>query len=252
MQIFDITLAPGASRQVDVQASYVYYLNGSAGGADATLELRPINGGDTVYLKPGQAYKMPPEMTQGVTRWIIKNMLGAGTILGQVMMGAGEFTDNRITGSVEVIDGGRNRTAANQAFIGSSFAGSVGGQYPLIQLWNPAASGKVVVLKSFSIGSSLAGTVDLRANTVALAGVGGSLINKRLGGASGGAQVLNTNAVAITAGSVVSSYMMGANGSIQFQLSEPIVMYPGNGVTADANVVAAAMVASFEWYEEPV
>jgi len=254
MQVFDITIAAGASRQIDVQASYIYYLNGSAGGMDTTIELRPISGGETVYLKPGQAYKMPQALVvQGITRWIIKNLKGEATITGQVLMGEGEFTDNRITGSVEVVDGGKARSLAGRAYMCAISAGISAGQFAFNELWNPLGSGKNVIVEQWSLSSAAASNIYAGWHNVRLtAGPNGS-ISKKAGGALSSALVGAVyRGVAGGIASVLSTTNVPANQTIVIAPKEPIIIPPGFSFYCENQTASSSLQTWFEFFEEDV
>ena len=94
MQYFDFSLPVGAAREVHALANYVYYLDGSAGGADNTVALRKRTGSDSILLRPGQAFELPAG--DSADAWIITNHAGQATITGTLLIGSGKFTDNRI------------------------------------------------------------------------------------------------------------------------------------------------------------
>lgn len=255
MQVYDIALKPGESRQIHVQADYIYFLNGSAAGADTTIEFRPNSGGETVYLKPGQAFKLPASQRgMGIT-WVMKNLKGEATIIGQVLMGEGEFQDNRISGSVEVIDGAKARTLAAVAFSGAFGTGAAQGCYSRISLWNPENSGKNVILETIALSSNLALPVNLfKANEPATGvqarGQGKLLNASNLQSAALGVQDANQTGT----GPGVALYQLSViqNGKDVWAPKEPIVIAPGRALMAWANVPNVGFALSMEWFEESV
>lgn len=248
MQYFDINLAPGAVREINVQGSFVYFLNGSAGGADTTIELRAVSGADTVLLKPGQAFRLGASNNQ---RWAVANHAGQGTIIGQLLMGDGDFFDNRISGSVEVIDGGKSRTAAGVAGVSNVFSPAVAGRFSTAQLWNPSNSGKNVVVKAVGATVGTAGTFLVRVNTQALVTLAGNPVSKK------NAEIINSfdgrsEALAAWPGTGVMAIGVPANQFVSYRFEEPVVIGPGFGLcitNADANI---AITGTAEFYSEGV
>lgn len=258
MNIYDIAIAPGAGRQIDVQADYIYFRTGSAGGGDTTIVFQPISGGEAVYLQPGQAYKMPAAMRGKVVSWIIRNLKGEGTINGVILMGEGEFQDNRVSGSVEVIDGGRNTTMAGRAFM---LAGGVLGganQCGAWGLWNPANSGKQLVISAYAASSAVAGAVSVRNTVVQLAQDNGARgAQKKIGGAAipGVARYMQESMVngVRRAGEEDYDYsFIQPNSTLLRTFKEPIIVMPGAGLHMLFQTTASILNGTFEWVEEPV
>lgn len=100
MQYYDINIAPGAVRRINAPGGYIYFLSGSAGGADTTILVRNESGSEAIKLKPGQAFRLP--VGGQYLNWIISNFSGAGTIIGELLIGEGDYFDNRISGTVDI------------------------------------------------------------------------------------------------------------------------------------------------------
>lgn len=255
MEIYDIRIAPNQTREINVTGSYVYFYNGSAGGADTTITIRQDSRGERVLLQPGQAYRMKAGETG--SRWLIGNLRGAGTIVGQLVIGSGELTDNRITGSVEVIDGGRNRTEAGQAFIASFNVTSVALVRPSAILWNPPNSGRNLFLKSTRYSCSV--TAPYGFNSITSLGTGLNLITstaivpKRIGTASvataHSADASEFNGATTVFNSMVTA-ILAANQVDQASFSEPVQVSPGSGVRFFAATDSAGIICSIEYIEE--
>ena len=144
MQIYDFTVAANSQRQLDAPGTYFYYYSGSAGGADQTITLRGVSSGLRIVLKNGQSLRLPKGQNPE-TSWYIGNYANVATIVCTVIVGMGEIQDNRIQGSVEVVDGGKNRTLANLAFAGYAGVLNVAAQMSQVLLWNPSTTKNLVV-----------------------------------------------------------------------------------------------------------
>ncbi len=249
MQSFDFNLAINDVRRVEVLADYVYYLEGSAGGADSTIGLKTETGSDTVLLKPGQAFRLP--RGQSSARWIITNNAKQAAIVGRLFLGEGDFSDNRISGSVEVIDGGKNRTLANSAFAGGAYCPALASNYPQVQLWNPSGSGVNAIITGFGGGSS--GAIASIASAIKTSG--GSLaslaqlgLSKLAGGAAAKCQLRYGNSLTLAVPNL-TSIQAQANVAQLYKFSEPIVLPPDTGLLLVANGVGADLNAFFEFSE---
>ncbi len=263
MQYFDITLPVGGVRLIDVIATYVYYLNGEASGADSTIEISNESGSDTVLLKPGQAYKMPYGKEN--KRWLIKSHLGEATITGKLLMGKGEFSDNRISGAVEVlgtvavsgtvdvVDGGKERTLQNTAFYGTVVQSAVASQYQQIQIINPAASGKKIIISQIQLSVSIDSQITLGIGSVALSTLSG-FASSKLSGGSGGVSELRKQSTASIVSMVATLLTAMCKGSDTYivPLREPIVLMPGYALTVYAATQGLFLFGSFEHIQESI
>jgi hypothetical protein len=252
MQFFDLSIAPNGMRELQVQGSYVYFLDGSAGGADATIALRKGAGSDSILLKPGQAIKLP-DAGGFDTRWIISNYRNQGTIIGTLLIGDGEFFDNRISGTVEVIDGGKARTLGNIAFSAPSYCGAVAAQYAYAQLWNPVGSGKNIVISQLNASSASAGAIHFVKETVMRPNLNAAQpINKKIGAAQASVvQMRRENTTVLNSDDLAWQYV-SANASFLYRLTEPIVVPPGTGVAIFNGAVGSDSGATYEYYEESI
>lgn len=247
MEIYDIAIAPGQVRDIFCQGSYVYFYSGSAGGVDATITVNQDSRGQRVLLQPGQAYRMTGG--DAGTRWLIGNHRGEGTIVGRLVIGSGELTDNRVTGSVEVIDGGKYRTMAGQVFGWRSSFGALASNYSFGQIFNPAGSGKRVLVKSYS---ATGGNVIVGWATAEIGAELGSIGNKLSGGAESVCrkrQLRQTSASLAGSGFVVVGQI--SSGAI-FVEPEPIVINPGHGFVIASDVPGQEMVMTAHFVEESI
>jgi hypothetical protein len=262
MQHYDISLAIGAARMIDVRANYIYFLNGSAGGFDSTIAIRNQSGSDTVLLKPGQAFELPAGQVH--ERWVISNHAGEAAIVGTLLMGHGKFSDNRISGSVEVegtvaitgtvdvVDGGKSRTMANLAFWGASYSTNAAGSYGYVQLLNPAASGKNIVVEQVATGCFTAsGAIALGINAVAMTNLKGSPASKKSGGVASVAELRFELNAAILAMTAIADIYVGIVDLKIIGLSEPIVLTPGYGLLL-RGPVNEGITGNFEFYEDAI
>jgi hypothetical protein len=255
MQLYDITLTTSQTRQLDAPGSYFYYYAGSAGGADATITLRGLSSGLRIILKPGQAFRLPNGTIENA--WVMTNYAGTSTIIGTVIVGNGDITDNRVTGSVEVIDGGKNRTLANQAFIGYGYANAAAGNYSYTQLWNPSNSGKRIVIEQITSGVFV-GTVPVVMNfamTNAVFATSASNAQSKLTGGVNSVMEIRTD-TNVNSGSTRfptrfwDQYVEATSRMWDLQPKEPIVVTPGYGIVISCGNVNTAFTTNIEFYEE--
>lgn len=251
MQVFDINLEPGKVRLIDQLADNIYFLNGSAGGGDTTIVIRPESGGDAVYLKPGQAYKF--NAGEAAPRWSIRNHKGEGTIVGQLLFSVGTFTDNRVSGSVEVIDGGKNRVSAGVTYSLSAAPSAQAGLINHVQLWNPVGSGKNLVVSQVIVGTSAFDIVAFKFHNAALATLAGNVLNKKAGAAASIAESRSQrDAAVLTPGAALVFATCNGSSSNLIKPTEPFLLPPGNGLVVHNATANVALYATIEHYEESV
>jgi len=254
MQYYDINVPANSTQRVAAQGTFLYYLSGSAGGSDSTLKVRAGFGGTTVLLKPGQSIQLPAGEVKGDT-WILENYANAATILGVVLVGEGDFSDNRISGSVEVIDGGKARTLAGNAFGGFAYQANVAAQYTRIQLWNPAASAKNINLENLIGLATVTGAAvgHIRIINTALGTLSGTGNSKKSGGAASVMELrTDTTATVSPNNAALASLSIPVSQMQPYKPVEPLVIGPGYGVVFWGTAGNIDFGATFEWYEEGV
>lgn len=250
MEIYDIAIAPGQVRDIFCQGSYVYFYSGNAGGADATITVNQDSRGQRVLLMPGQAYRMP--VGDAGTRWLIGNLKDEGTIVGRLVIGQGELTDNRVTGSVEVIDGDRNLTNAGLMFSGSSGSNPNASLYAVSQLWNPVGSGKNIVVKccNFSTPNGQAAVLNIGNVQMATDVTATRSANKLSGGANSAAMVRHGHSETIPTTGFLQAYNMTANQIVTWKACGPLVIKPGFGFNLTGAAINTSATLNVEWLEE--
>ncbi|AYR24544.1 hypothetical protein [Herbaspirillum rubrisubalbicans] len=252
MMNFPLNLAVGFAQPVNQVGNYVYYKAGSAGGADPSIKVK-TDQGDEYILMPGQGFRLDKKT---FTNLQVTNAGGVATIIGLLMIADGGFFDNRVTGSVEVIDGGKARTLAGSAFIGTSNAAATAGNYGFVQLWNPPGSGKNIIVERITASSATAGAFGMFVANVAIANSSGVTPVSKKAAAGVPASVTQIryeiNAVGTVTGSsgFMDSRSNQANSSVEFKVVEPIIVTPGYGVHVGTGVTNQDIRAVFEWFEE--
>lgn len=253
MQKFDFTApASGASQVINATGRYLKYVTGNAGGNDTGLIVTPEGKpGSKILLYPGQAITLKDDSPMPGA-WTIANAIGAGTISGTIVVGNGRIDDNTLSGTVQVVDGGKARSLSNSAFGGGAVSAIVAAQYAQIQLWNPSNSGKRLVVESLLMWSNGQCTFYFESSTAALGTLVQSGQAKLLGGAAGVGSVYTGNvASAPPAGNAIGSMPASAATTLSIAPHEPFVVPPGYGLLIATNLANNQIAGGFEWYEEP-
>lgn len=248
MQLYDITIAANTTRQLDAPGNYFYYYAGSAGGADSTITLRGISSGLRLILKPGQAFRLPDGNIE--TSWILTNYANAATIVGTVLVGNGDITDNRVTGSVEVVDGAKTRTITGSAGIMSGVNGLPGvGNTIQCGIWNPAASGKRTIVKQINFASGSNQVIFLA--RVAAAGTITNNASLLLdGSAFAGATKAITTVTAAPVSTIFAGINVMAGQAYTLKLDEPVIVKPGYGLICQTGTVGTDLSVMIPFFEE--
>lgn len=79
-----------------------------------------------------------------------------------VQIAGGGVGSDRVIGEVHVIDGSSSTSRAGKAFYGELSKTSAAGMFPVVEFWNPAASGKVQVITKIMVSSSVSGNMNVR------------------------------------------------------------------------------------------
>lgn len=259
MQKYDFTaLASGAPQTVNVPGRYIKYVTGNAGGNDAGLIVTPgSKPGSKILLYPGQAMTLPNDGTAGPNGWTLANATGQATITGTVVIGNGKIDDNTLSGVVQVVDGGKARTLANNAFAGAgSFLGTNGANmYSRCQLWNPASNTNRAIIESLvarANANPISFVIGFTQTQLTINSAAG--VSKLSGGAVSTALCTgDSTATAWGPGlmSVLYSGYCQAQSMQQLWDMEPIVLKPGYGLTVWGRNLDVDLGMNFQWFEEP-
>ncbi|MBR8358333.1 hypothetical protein KDW10_13310 [Burkholderia vietnamiensis] len=244
IQSYDIQIPAGGTQILEVGAQIFDFL--SSGSAFDAIQVLPEFQQGNVTLKLGQGF----DAGKVVNRWFVKNP-GTTAINGTVVLSTAGFRNFRISGDVNVLDGGKSRTLTGKAFCATGGAPAVAGQYARVQLWNPATSTNRVILEaaSFSaISANCSANLVPQSATITTPGEVGQ--PKLIGAAQSTAEVFtDTSAVAATGSMMQVSALQSSQTA--FKLNEPIVIPPGFGLIVWASIANVQITCSFEWYEEP-
>jgi len=235
---YDFTLTANGAFVLPVSGSFFRILTSTG-----QLEVQ----GDTFGRVP--VYAGQGLRNQDFTKLTLIDKTGAANI-GTILVSDGEFIDDRITGSVTVIDSAYQLTLTGQSWAGSVNFTATAGNFPHAQIKNPTGSGKNVVVTSLSMTS------------VAAAGAGIGFLSADLTTAVGGVTAkLSTGAAALSAllksqsnaASLIANYIwtanLSANSLVAVPFAKPIVLKPGDGVAVVMTSVADGMQVNFEGEE---
>jgi hypothetical protein len=189
--------------------TFVYFQEITVGStATSRIKVR-TNNGDICYLRPGQGKDLPPFNALEVTR-----DAGSATITGELAIGDGTFTDNRLSGAVTATIDATERIADNAD--GQAAAGAAGflGVVARLQAWNGATWDRIATVTVNAVKTlavQAAGTLGALAQ-VAIGGINALIVTER-GFTYGAAYVSSTSKAANTPEQVFST-AANVNGAI--------------------------------------
>lgn len=179
---------------------------------------------------------------------IINSASGAQTL--DIFIGRGEIGIDRILGEVSVINGELSRVKSGSCFLVVAGLTAGAGQYPQLQIFNPAGSGKNVIINSVVAGCTSAGLIYGNYGIVQLANLVGPAKNKRLGGAVSASELRYEANAVLVASTAISFVNAAANDSREMKFSEPLLLPPGYGFGMYSNNLAVNLTVSIQFIEE--
>lgn len=259
IEIFTLALAANESREVAKSGEYFEVRNAlflmplielldRSGGVVARLE----NMEQSDFVKPGRYETV--RVTNGPTAQVVRMFCGSGDAGSRRTSGL-----VRIDGesAVLTVDQPKRAVLLGAAYEGLAGAIGVAATNTRLQLHNPAASGKNLIVMGVSVSSDVAADftafptasvfgsvmVDSKANRFHGMGAGGSVAQLRwenVAAAAGGALL----------GKFASHYLQ-ARQIHAFDMRDPYVVSPGFAL-AIQGPLAATLNAVFKWSEEAV
>lgn len=241
---YDFALLANGGQQLDVKGKFFKYVSGTG-----KIRVRH-SGGGSVDLLPGQGV-----WNLDYTSLTISDRTGAANV-GVILAGDFDFHDDRISGTVDVVDGGRARTIANNAFTAGVSMVAAAGEYPITQLWNPVGSGRLLIVSGVTATAASAGSASLRGGLVRLANAFGGATAKKVGGTAG-VGLTYYQSVPTASLSAISGYgnfsgkYYPANGQVEFRFVEPVVLNPGAGLLCIGGL-GLDIGSFFEFFEDGI
>jgi hypothetical protein len=216
--------------------------------ATGAFELIGDSFGTLGGLLPGQGMEDTP-----FSRLTFRDTSGGLNTLSVLIAGS-KFIDDRVTGTVEVIDSAVSKTLSGQGFAWTNFTAAVAAQYAYAQLWNPVGSGKRVrvdaAVVSASIGTQNYGYVTNVQAALAASQANGH--NKLAGGANSVSMGrYDSSATDFGAGQKYQWFIdvMAASASY-VDLRYPVILLPGYGLSMKNSSFNGNMNVSVEFVEE--
>lgn len=214
----------------------------AAGGAlEVTTDLGTIG---PIYA--GQGMRKAP------FSYLILHDLSGNANSGTLFVSDGDFIDDRITGEVSVIDGEKTRTLAGGMFCGAPYQAGAAAKYSVAQLWNPALSGKNIVVRALSLSSSVATSAGIYFSNAALTTdvTATRASNKKAGAPMGQGLVKTDQLVAYPVFQNLYGEYISANLVQPWAINGALVVTPGYGLNVVNDTANSSLLVNYEWFEE--
>lgn len=239
-KIYAFQMAAGGTFQVLAEGSY-YKLLSVAGDVSVARD-----GGTDMALEVGQGEK------DAEFKYLTIRDLSGALNSGTIVVADNTFVDDRVQGLVEVVDGDATRTKAGGMYMATPASAAVAGQLSHAQLWNPAGSGKNLIVTAMAVQSTSASTFGIGFNNVALTTdqTATRLMNKKQGLTAGVAQARIQASAAILFTNHGYTLYVPANGYQPWPIKGAIIVTPGSGLITYNAVANQSQVTNFEFYEE--
>ncbi len=245
---FDFTMAANGGQRIEAIGKFVKYSTGVG-----LIRVR-MSGGAYVDLLPGQGI-------WGVdfSGLEVSDRSGAANS-GVILAGNFDFRDERISGNVLVSDDSSYFTEQGASYIGTGNSNATAGaNYNQVSLFNPAASGKNILVQKIIIAPQSGNYNGMWAQSAAVspyvsAGLAATTKNKKVGGAASAGQIWQNSpgTLPALADRMCEYYSFGASIGPVHMLSESddILLPPGAAlIVGDTTAVATVKYVCFEWRE---
>jgi hypothetical protein len=206
-------------------------------GKPIDVDVTKADPGDFAFVPDGfDRVEVVSTIAQDVTIQIARGRVGSYPVFGP----GGSF------------DVGYALSAAGVGYCTQKICGAVAAQYSMVQLWNPAASGKRAVIRAIR-AACFDTAVDFRMLSTTVAFTGGTSTPQPLllGGPACSMEIRQENAAALP-GNWIDGFLAPISDTFQPALPMPFIVSPGKGLAVAINVLNKQLHCSFQLNQEPV
>lgn len=225
------------------------------------LYMAELSGGD--LLAEGSALRLPFILGRQIrvrkkeTGTILLTNRGSTTAEGVIYAGSGDVEDRAMVGAVEVtnLPGSPQWSDDGNSFFMFVYGGAVSAEYSHVQMFNPIANTKKLIVSNISASHSAGVKTNMifAKYSTALSTVDPSYgeVNKKFGNAtvSGAEARIQTQAGIIT-GDILWVGGVADNTLIELLMDEPVILSPGEGFMVRTSLVNTTVRASFQYHSE--
>lgn len=168
-------------------------------------------------------------------------------------IGDGDAGTRRISSTVQVIDGNRSRVTSGVAQAWRPFVAASAGNVSMAQLFNPAASGRRLIVDALQLSASGTCNVAVGMSQTQQATTSPTQPNNMFQGGPLTAMVACTAYAATVPGvNWHGSFALPANSNVLLSMPRPFVVNPGWGLNIALDVVNLGLTGFVQYFEEAI
>jgi hypothetical protein len=177
-----------------------------------------------------------------------------GANLVRVLVADSGFIDDRVSGEVSVIDGGKARTLAGQVCIATGNISLVAAKNSALGIWLPAGQTRRLIVKRAYVSSPTAQTIYALDITAALTSTSAPKSMNLNGQAYAGAALTTYDNLAAQPGgsAIVGVFQVQASQMLPIQFDEPFTIQTGHGLAFFATAQGTDFMVTVPALEEPL
>ena len=239
------TIGFSGARQIDAEANFFRYESGDAQGATTAIRVQ-ADGQDLGVFLPGDDVQIEGR----ATRWLVTPI--TITCAGTIRIGRGRVTSSRSVGTVEVIDGERNKVLQGVTFVHPLTQNGAGTGPAIAQMFNPTGSGRNAYVNRIISSATAADTYRVQMTTTQAALAANAPVNlDPTGAASVVIGRTQNNGAALAGLRAIHVGNLPASQDVLIEFPRPVLVRPGWGLHVTLQGTVADLRANFEFEEWP-
>lgn len=248
-RVQDFTMAASAgARTLNVRCKQIRLLSLLFNGGQSTTGVLYVglpNGGGEVPLMVGQGIELPEE----ISSFTVRGEIYPSTYSGRLLVGSGNFLDSRLFGTVQTVDGEREKVMQGVCFRGIASVAGGGAAGAIAQLHNGTTNRNVFVT-GIRLGATAADSWSYYSTTTQAPTLIGPGVNMDRAAGGSLASIRSGNDATVYAGiqNLAIGYM-SASQDVQIPLDKPIWLRAGACLNVQTTSLATAPRVTFEWEE---
>lgn len=238
-----LTLAAGEVVHLATAGAFITILEGTLRAL-----LVGFDGPPALELEPGLTYR--PDRPFRVLS--LENPGSVPTTV-ELVIGGGQLEDRRqISSAADSYEPVTLADARAKGYRTTTTLTPTAGQYMHLQLWNPASSGVLAVIRQLVLWSDTAGRITCRFHASALATLSNEIRSVYAGDADGSVQLRNESSASLVgSGAAVLQVELVANTTVVVPLPTPLILPESQGLVVQRATVTASLGMSPDVLEIP-
>lgn len=258
MRPITLKIAAGQEINLPITGDYV-----RVGDSSPTCTVKNPDSGEYAVLRAADAAQFPSRFTHlaishnEITEQTVSLDIGFGRLLTSRVAGTVTVAGTvNVAGTVQVIDGGESNTKLGNSYAFNAGIGPGTSLYSHVQLWNPAASVKNLIVTGLAAYSGVQGPGLISFYATELATALTTAPRNKDSSIAGGSAALTRSGLSSTALSQDANRLMNIGlqtyGAYQYDMREPLIVRPGWGLMLAHYSANADITMSGQFREEPI